>query len=170
LPGEQRILVPSPKVATYDLKPEMSAPEVTDRLVEAVAGGGFDLIVVNYANGDMVGHTGVLPAAVKAVETVDACLARLATAVERAGGALLITADHGNAEEMVDEAHHQPHTQHTLNPVPVLLAVGPAWARRLRDGRLADVAPTLLDLMGLPKPAAMTGQSLLRPAAEAAAE
>jgi 2,3-bisphosphoglycerate-independent phosphoglycerate mutase len=169
-PGEERILVPSPKVATYDLKPEMSAPEVTARLVDAVESGRFDFIVVNYANGDMVGHTGVLPAAIKAVESVDACLARLAAAVERAGGALLITADHGNAEEMADEAHHQPHTQHTLNPVPVLLAAGPAWAARLRDGRLADVAPTLLDLMGMPQPAAMTGRSLLRPAAEAAAE
>jgi 2,3-bisphosphoglycerate-independent phosphoglycerate mutase len=169
-PGEERILVPSPKVATYDLKPEMSAPEVTDRLVEAVDSGRFDLIVVNYANCDMVGHTGVLPAAIAAVEAVDACLARLAAAVERAGGALLITADHGNAEEMVDEVHHQAHTQHTLNPVPVLLGAGPGWASRLRDGRLADVAPTLLDLMGLPQPAAMTGRSLLRTAAEAAAE
>jgi 2,3-bisphosphoglycerate-independent phosphoglycerate mutase len=148
----------------------MSAPEVTDRLVDAVQSGRFDLIVVNYANGDMVGHTGVLPAAIKAVETVDACLARLSDAVERAGGALLITADHGNAEEMVDEAHHQPHTQHTLNPVPVMLAAGPSWARQLRDGRLADVAPTLLDLMGMAKPASMTGRSLLRSAAEAAAE
>jgi 2,3-bisphosphoglycerate-independent phosphoglycerate mutase len=173
-PGEERILVPSPKVATYDLQPEMSAPEVTDKLVAAVQSGQFDFIAVNYANGDMVGHTGVLPAAIKAVETVDACLQRLADAVAEASGALLITADHGNAEEMVDEAHHQPHTQHTLNPVPVLLAVGPEWARRLNDGRLADVAPTLLELMGLPQPAAMTGRSLLRPptatGAEAAAE
>jgi len=171
--GEERILVPSPKVATYDLQPEMSAPEVTDKLVAAVESGRFDFIAVNYANGDMVGHTGVLSAAIKAVETVDACLDRLAAAVQRAGGALLITADHGNAEEMVDEAHHQPHTQHTLNPVPVLLAVGPDWASELHDGRLADVAPTLLDLMGLPQPAAMTGRSLLRQPkslAEAAAE
>jgi len=169
-PGEERILVPSPKVATYDLQPEMSAPEVTDRLVAAVESGRFDFIAVNYANGDMVGHTGVLAAAIKAVETVDLCLSRLAAAVEKAGGALLITADHGNAEEMIDEAHHQPHTQHTLNPVPVLLGVGPAWAKRLHDGRLADVAPTLLDLMGLPQPAAMTGRSLLRPPAKSLAE
>ena len=173
-PGEERILVPSPKVATYDLKPEMSAPEVTDKLVAAVESGKFDFIAVNYANGDMVGHTGVLSAAIKAVETVDRCMQRLADAVAKQGGALLITADHGNAEEMVDEAHHQPHTQHTLNPVPVMLAVGPDWAREIHDGRLADVAPTLLDLMGLPQPAAMTGRSLLRPpvkpVAEAAAE
>jgi len=162
-PGEERILVPSPKVATYDLQPEMSAPEVTDRLVEAVAGGRFDLIVVNYANGDMVGHTGNLAAAIKAVEAVDACLARLGAAVAAAGGVLLVTADHGNAEEMLDEANAQAHTQHTLNKVPVLLAEGPAEGTRLRDGRLADVAPTLLQFLGLPQPAAMTGRSLLEP-------
>lgn len=162
-PGEERILVPSPKVATYDLKPEMSAPEVTDKLVEAVASGRFDLIVVNYANGDMVGHTGNLAAAVEAVEAVDRCVARLAHAVEARGGVLLITADHGNAEEMQDDLNHQPHTQHTLNKVPVLLAVGPAAVRGLQDGRLADIAPTLLEFLGLPQPAAMTGRSLLRP-------
>jgi 2,3-bisphosphoglycerate-independent phosphoglycerate mutase len=162
-PGEERILVPSPKVATYDLQPEMSAPEVTDKLVEAVGSGRFDLIVVNYANGDMVGHTGNLAAAIQAVEAVDACLARLAAAVERAGGVLLITADHGNAEEMLDEVNHQPHTQHTLNKVPVLLAVGPAEVKALHDGRLADIAPTLLQFLGLPQPKAMTGRSLLGP-------
>ena len=160
-PGEERILVPSPRVATYDLQPEMSAPEVTDRLVAAVASGAFDLIVVNYANGDMVGHTGNLAAAIKAVEAVDACLARLGAAVAAAGGVLLVTADHGNAEEMLDEVNHQAHTQHTLNKVPVLLAEGPAEVTRLRDGRLADVAPTLLQFLGLPQPAAMTGRSLL---------
>ena len=160
--GEERILVPSPKVATYDLQPEMAAPEVTDKLVAAIESGQFDLIVVNYANGDMVGHSGVLAATIKAVQAVDSCLARLAAAVEKQGGALLITADHGNAEEMLDEVNHQPHTQHTLNRVPVLLAVGPDWARSLSDGRLADIAPTLLELMELPQPAAMTGRSLLR--------
>ncbi len=168
-PGEERILVPSPKVATYDLQPEMSAPEVTDKLVAAVASGTFDLIVVNYANGDMVGHTGNLAAAVQAVEAVDACLARLGAAVEAAGGVLLITADHGNAEEMLDEVNHQPHTQHTLNKVPLLLAVGPATVKRLRDGRLADIAPTLLQFLELPQPKAMTGHSLLEPGRVASA-
>ncbi len=125
--------------------------------------------MVNYANGDMVGHTGVLPAAIKAVETLDACVGRLAAAVEAAGGALLVTADHGNAEQMVDHAAHQAHTQHTTNPVPVLLAVGPQAVGGLADGRLADVAPTLLELMGLAQPAAMSGRSLLRPSAQRAA-
>ena len=158
--GERRILVPSPKVATYDLQPQMSAPELTDRLVEAVAGGGYDLIAVNYANTDMVGHTGNLEAAVKAVETVDACLGRLEAAVIAAGGALLITADHGNAEQMADPETRQNHTAHTCNPVPILLAAGGA-GRTLRNGTLADIAPTVLDLMGLPRPAEMTGASLL---------
>jgi 2,3-bisphosphoglycerate-independent phosphoglycerate mutase len=160
-PGEERILVPSPKVATYDLKPEMSAFEVTDKLVAAVESGRFDLIVVNYANGDMVGHTGILAAAVKAAEAVDACLGRLETAVKKAGGALLITADHGNLEMMRDPETGEPHTAHTLNPVPVILVNGPAWAKALRNGRLADVAPTLLRLMGLAQPAEMTGRSLI---------
>jgi 2,3-bisphosphoglycerate-independent phosphoglycerate mutase len=160
-PGEERILVPSPKVATYDLKPEMSAPEVTDRLVAAIESGRFDLVVVNYANGDMVGHTGILDAAIKAVETVDRCLGRVEAAVKKAGGALLITADHGNCEQMRDAALDQPHTAHTLNPVPAVLLNGPPWARALRDGRLSDVAPTLLGLMGLAKPAEMTGRSLI---------
>jgi 2,3-bisphosphoglycerate-independent phosphoglycerate mutase len=160
-PGEERILVPSPKVATYDLQPEMSAPEVTDRAVEAIRSGRFDLIVLNFANPDMVGHTGKLDAAIKAVETVDAGLGRIAEAVAAAGGALLVTADHGNAELMRDPETGGPHTAHTTNPVPVLLQGGPEGAR-LRDGRLADVAPTLLALMGLAQPAAMTGRSLLR--------
>jgi 2,3-bisphosphoglycerate-independent phosphoglycerate mutase len=167
-PGESRILVPSPKVATYDLKPEMSAPEVTDRLVAAIDEGRFDLIVVNYANTDMVGHTGDIAAAVKAVETVDQCLGRLADAVKRAGGALLITADHGNAEMMRDPATGQPHTAHTLNPVPVVLVNPPKGVVGVADGKLADVAPTLLALMGAAQPAAMTGRPLLRRAAERA--
>jgi 2,3-bisphosphoglycerate-independent phosphoglycerate mutase len=160
--GEERILVPSPKVATYDLAPAMAAVEVTDRLVEAIAGGRFDAIVVNFANADMVGHTGVHEAAVKAIEAIDGCLDRLIKAVEDAGGALLITADHGNAEQMFDETTAQPHTAHTSNRVPVVLVGGPGGAA-LHDGRLADVAPTLLDLLGLPKPAAMTGRSLIEP-------
>jgi 2,3-bisphosphoglycerate-independent phosphoglycerate mutase len=160
--GEERILVPSPKVATYDLKPEMSAPEVTDRLVEAITAQTFDLIVVNYANADQVGHSGVFAAAVKAVETVDGCLGRLMEAVKRVGGCLLVTADHGNVEQMFDAESGQPHTQHTLNRVPALLYNGPADIRSLADGRLADVAPTVLRLMGLAQPAEMTGASLLR--------
>jgi 2,3-bisphosphoglycerate-independent phosphoglycerate mutase len=159
-PGEERILVPSPKVATYDLKPEMSAPELTDRAVQAIDSGKFDLIVLNYANPDMVGHTGSLPAAIAAVETVDAGLGRLARAITRAGGALLVTADHGNCELMRDPETGGPHTAHTTNPVPVLLLGGRALS--LADGRLADIAPTLLELMDLPQPAEMTGSSLLR--------
>ena len=160
--GEERILVPSPKVATYDLKPEMSAFEVTDKLVDAIDSKKFDLIVVNYANSDMVGHSGVFAAAVKAVEAIDTCLGRLMEAVKRVGGCLFITADHGNVEQMFDPETGQPHTQHTLNRVPALLCNGPADVRSLADGRLADVAPTMLRLMGLPQPAEMTGASLLR--------
>jgi 2,3-bisphosphoglycerate-independent phosphoglycerate mutase len=159
--GEERILVPSPRVATYDLKPEMSAPEVTDKLVEAIGSGKFDLIVVNYANSDMVGHTGNLEAAIKAIEAVDGCLGRLMEAVKKAGGVLFVTADHGNAEQMFDEQSHQKHTQHTLNRVPALLFNAPPNVRSLSDGKLADVAPTMLALMGLPQPKEMTGHSLL---------
>jgi 2,3-bisphosphoglycerate-independent phosphoglycerate mutase len=159
--GEERILVPSPKVQTYDLKPEMSAPEVTDKLVEAVGARKFDLIVVNYANSDMVGHTGNLQAAIKAIEAVDACLGRLMAAVKEAGGVLFVTADHGNAEQMYDEQTHQKHTQHTLNRVPALLFNAPANIRSLSDGKLADVAPTMLALMQVPQPREMTGHSLL---------
>lgn len=159
--GEERILVPSPKVATYDLKPEMSAPEVTDKLVDAIGSGKFDLIVVNYANSDMVGHTGNLDAAIKAIEAVDASLGRLMDAVKKAGGVMLVTADHGNAEQMFDEKTHQKHTQHTLNRVPALLFNAPANVRSLSDGKLADVAPTMLALIGLPQPREMTGHSLL---------
>jgi len=168
-PGEERILVPSPKVKTYDLKPEMSAVEVTDKLVEAVASRRFDLIVVNYANTDMVGHTGDVGAAVKAVETVDRCLGRLEQAVRAAGGVLFITADHGNAEQMVDPDTGQPHTAHTLNLVPAILVNGPAGVRGLAHGRLADVAPTLVELLRLPQPAEMTGHSLLASSTGAAA-
>ncbi len=164
-PGEDRILVPSPKVATYDLKPEMSAYEVTDRLVAAIEGGKYDLIVVNFANTDMVGHTGDLAAAIKAVEAVDRCLGRVHDALKRVGGAMLITGDHGNAEMMEDPVTHEPHTAHTLNRVPVVLVNAPGEGIRLRDGRLADIAPTILALMGLPQPKEMTGRSLMAPAA-----
>ncbi len=159
-PGQDSILVQSPKVATYDLQPEMSAPELTDRAVAAIKTGRYDLIILNYANPDMVGHTGSLPAAIKAVETVDTELGRIAEAVRKAGGALLVTADHGNCELMRDPDTGEPHTAHTTNPVPVLLQNGRGAA--LAHGRLADIAPTLLELMGLPKPSAMTGTSLLR--------
>jgi 2,3-bisphosphoglycerate-independent phosphoglycerate mutase len=162
-PGEERILIPSPKVSTYDLKPEMSAPEMTDALTGAIASGRFDFIVVNYANGDMVGHSGKLPAAIAAVEAVDSCLGRVCEAVRAAGGVLLITADHGNAEQMRDLATDEPHTAHTMNKVPAILVNAPAGIEALADGRLADIAPTLLHILGLPKPAAMTGKDLLRP-------
>jgi 2,3-bisphosphoglycerate-independent phosphoglycerate mutase len=168
--GEDRILVPSPKVATYDLQPEMSAFEVTDRLVAAIDSGKFDLIVVNYANGDMVGHTGDMMAAIKAVEAVDACLGRLDEAVRRAGGVMLITADHGNVETMHDDVTGQAFTAHTLNRVPVMLVNGPSDVRALQDGKLADIAPTMLALMGLEQPAAMTGHSLLQRQAGAQAK
>jgi 2,3-bisphosphoglycerate-independent phosphoglycerate mutase len=158
--GEDRIMVPSPKVATYDLKPEMSAPQLTDKAVEAIDSGRYDLIVLNYANPDMVGHTGSLAAAVKAVETVDTGLGRIAEAITKGGGVLLVTADHGNCEMMRDPDTGGPHTSHTINPVPVLLLGGGNVS--LAPGRLADVAPTLLELMDLPQPAEMTGRSLLR--------
>ena len=161
LPGEERVMVPSPKVATYDLQPEMSAPELTVKAVEAIGSGRYDLVVLNFANPDMVGHTGSLPAAVRAVETVDAGLGQIAAAIEQAGGALLVIADHGNCETMRDPETGSPHTAHTTNPVPAVLEGKPD--ARLRDGRLADVAPTLLALLGLPQPTAMTGRSLLDP-------
>ncbi|HEY0301416.1 MAG TPA: 2,3-bisphosphoglycerate-independent phosphoglycerate mutase [Rhizomicrobium sp.] len=160
--GEDRILVPSPKVATYDHKPEMSAFEVMAKLEEAVASGKYDLIAVNFANPDMVGHTGIMSAAIAAVDTIDLCLGRLRAAVEKAGGVLLVTADHGNIELMKDQATHQPHTAHTTLDVPII-AVNARPGIRLADGRLADVAPTLLDLMGLPKTPQMTGHSLVEP-------
>lgn len=161
LPGEDRILVPSPKVATYDLKPEMSAIEVTDKLVAAIESKKYDFILVNYANPDMVGHTGILEAAIKAVETVDQCLGRVIAALEKAGGVMFVTADHGNAETMRDPDTGVPHTAHTLNPVKAVL-VNDKGGNALTDGgRLADVAPTLLQLLNVPQPAAMTGHSLL---------
>lgn len=157
--GEERFMAPSPKVATYDLKPEMSSAEVTDRLVAAI-GAGYDLIVVNYANPDMVGHTGSLPAAITACEAVDRGLMRVVDALKDAGGAMIVTADHGNAELMVDPETGGPHTAHTTNPVAVVLVGGPPGAR-LRDGRLCDLAPTVLDLMGIAPPPEMTGRSLM---------
>lgn len=157
--GEDRYMAPSPKVATYDLQPEMSAAEVTDKFVEAI-GAGYDLIVTNYANPDMVGHTGDLGAAIKACEAVDSGLGRVLDALAKAGGAMIVTADHGNCETMIDPETGGPHTAHTTNPVPVIMVGGPAGVR-LRNGRLADLAPTLLELMSLEKPGEMTGESLI---------
>lgn len=159
-PGEDRVLVPSPKVATYDLQPEMSAPELTEKTVAAIDSGKYDFVVLNFANPDMVGHTGILSAAIKAIETVDAGLGRILAALERQGGSLLVTADHGNSELMRDPATGGPHTAHTTNVVPVVLAGAPG-VKSIHDGRLADIAPTLLALLGLPKPAEMTGTSLI---------
>lgn len=160
-PGEERILVPSPNVATYDLQPEMSAPEMTDKLVEAIKSGKFDLIVCNYPNGDMVGHTGVFDAAVKAVEAVDSSLKRVLEAMAEVGGETLITADHGNVEMMLDPVSGQPHTAHTNFPV-ALIYDGPRKANiTLKDGALADLAPSLLALMSLPQPQEMTGHNLV---------
>jgi len=154
------LLVASKKVATYDLAPEMSAAGVTDVLCGAVEGRKHDFILCNYANGDMVGHTGSIPATVKAVETVDTGLGKIAEAIQASGGALLVTADHGNCEMMRDPATGGPHTSHTTNPVPVVL-LGAGNRALLAEGRLADIAPTLLELMNLPKPKEMTGMSLL---------
>jgi 2,3-bisphosphoglycerate-independent phosphoglycerate mutase len=162
LPGEDRILVPSPKdVPTYDLKPEMSAVSVTDRLCDAIANANYDFILVNYANPDMVGHTGVIAAGVRAVEVVDACLDRVTAAVLAKGGTLLVTADHGNVEQLIDPATGGPHTAHTTNDVPLFWVVADARGRRLRDGGLADIAPTLCELLGIEIPPQMTGKSLL---------
>ncbi len=158
-PGEERYLANSPDVATYDLQPEMSAAEVTDHFIAAIE-ARHDLIVVNYANPDMVGHTGDLDAAIKACEAVDQGLGRVIEALKRIGGAMLVTADHGNCEVMIDPETGKPHTAHTLNPVPVILMGGPDGAG-LRSGRLADLAPTLLALMDLPAPPEMTGKSLI---------
>ncbi len=157
--GEERILVPSPKVATYDLQPEMSAPEVTDNLVAAIKSGSYDAIICNFANPDMVGHTGNYQAAVKAIETIDQCLGRIIEALEGTEGELLITADHGNAEQMMDRVTGQPHTAHTNNPVP-LIYVGRQMSLR-EHGALCDIAPTLLHMMGLEQPEEMTGRSLM---------
>ena len=158
-PGEDRIMVPSPKVATYDLQPEMSAHEVTDKLVEAIRSRRYHAIVCNYANGDMVGHTGNLRAATRAIEVLDECIGRVVTAMQETGGEVLITADHGNAETMLDPETRQPHTAHTLNLVP-LLYIG-RKARMADRGALQDVAPTLLAMMGLAQPGEMTGKPLI---------
>ncbi|WP_299906350.1 2,3-bisphosphoglycerate-independent phosphoglycerate mutase [uncultured Paracoccus sp.] len=158
-PGEDRFMPASPKVATYDLAPEMASVEVADKLVEVI-GAGYDLIVVNFANPDMVGHTGSLPAAIRACEAVDQGLGRMLAALEAVGGSAVICADHGNCETMIDPVSGGPHTAHTINPVPVIVVNGPAGAT-LRKGRLADLAPTVLELMGLDKPAEMTGESLI---------
>ena len=168
-PGEERILVPSPKVATYDLQPEMSAPAVTDKLVAAIASGQFELIVVNYANTDMVGHTGDLNAAIQAVQAVDTCLGRLTEAVRSAGGMMLVTADHGNAEMMVDDESGEAYTAHTTNPVPIIVFGDAVSVAGIRNGGLGDVAPTLLDLMAIAQPKEMTGHSLIKRAGEARA-
>ncbi len=157
-PGEDRILIPSPDVATFDLKPEMSAYEVTDAVVEQVLAGKYDVIIINYANCDMVGHTGIFDAAVKAVETVDECVGRLADAVAKMGGKMIITADHGNADKMIDE-NGEPFTPHSTNPVPVITVGSSAPLRE--GGKLCDLCPTLLEMMGLSQPEEMTGHSLL---------
>jgi 2,3-bisphosphoglycerate-independent phosphoglycerate mutase len=159
-PGEDRIMVASPKVATYDLQPEMSAPELTEKAVTAINSGKYDMIILNFANPDMIGHTGILAAAIKAVETVDAGLGKIADAVAAQGGALLVTADHGNCETMRDEVTGAPHTAHTTNPVPVFLSTS-TTGLKLHDGILADLAPTLLALLGIKQPALMTGRSLM---------
>ena len=158
--GESRILVPSPKVETYDMKPEMSAYEVTDKVVEAIKSEEFDVIILNYANPDMVGHTGSVEAAEKALEAIDECVAKVVKAVNEQNGVLLITADHGNAEQMVDYSSGEPHTAHTTNPVPLAI-IGLPSNKKLKEGRLADLAPTMLDIMGIEKPDEMTGESLL---------
>lgn len=157
--GEDRVLIPSPKVATYDLQPEMSAYAVTDEAVRRIESGRYDVIILNYANCDMVGHTGVFEAAVKAVEAVDTCLGRLLAALEKAGGRAFLTADHGNADQMADE-NGAPFTAHTTNPVP-FVAIGFGDVTLRSGGRLADIAPTMLQAMGLPQPEEMTGRSLL---------
>ena len=158
-PGESRILVPSPKVETYDMKPEMSAIEVTDKVVEAINSKKFNVIILNYANPDMVGHTGNLDATIKAIETIDGCIGRVLEAINTQDGMLIITADHGNSEQMIDYKTGEPHTAHTTNPVPLIL-VGKDDIK-LKEGRLADLAPTMLDLMGLEKPKEMTGSSII---------
>ena len=157
--GEDRILIPSPKVQTYDLQPEMSAYEVTEKVVDAINSQNYDCIILNYANPDMVGHTGNLEAAIKAIETIDECVGKVVEAVENQNGVLIITADHGNAEQMIDYKTGEPHTAHTTNPVPLIL-VGMENAK-LKQGRLADLAPTMLEIMGLPKPEEMTGESII---------
>ncbi len=159
-PGEDRILVPSPKVATYDLQPEMSAREVTEKVVEAINLNKYNVIILNYANPDMVGHTGSLPAAIKAVETIDECVGKVVEAMLAHDGTMLITADHGNCEQMIDYKTGDPHTAHTTNPVPLIL-VTENKDLKIKEGKLADLAPTMLDILGIEKPEEMTGESIL---------
>ena len=156
--GEDRILIPSPKVETYDMKPEMSAIEVTDKVVEVIKSKKYNTIILNYANPDMVGHTGNLEATIKAIETIDTCVGRVVEALEKVNGVAIITADHGNSEQMIDYITGEPHTAHTTNPVPLILVGKKAT---LKPGRLADLAPTMLEIMGIEKPAEMTGTSLI---------
>ncbi len=156
--GEDRILIPSPKVETYDMKPEMSAIEVTDKVVEVIESKKYNTIILNYANPDMVGHTGNLEATIKAIETIDTCVGRVVEALEKVNGVAIITADHGNSEQMIDYTTGEPHTAHTTNPVPLILVGKKAT---LKPGRLADLAPTMLEIMGIEKPAEMTGTSLI---------
>ncbi|MBQ8677752.1 MAG: 2,3-bisphosphoglycerate-independent phosphoglycerate mutase [Alphaproteobacteria bacterium] len=159
--GEKRILIPSPKVATYDLKPEMSVYEVTEQLLSAITSQSFDVIICNFANGDMVGHTGIMDAALKAVAAVDDCLGKVEAAIKQTGGVLLVTADHGNVEKMMDETTHQPYTAHTIGKVQLVLVNDQSGVKSLKDGRLADIAPTMLELLNLDRPSEMTGRSLL---------
>ena len=158
--GEDRILVPSPKVATYDLKPEMSAYEVTENVVKAIDSDKYDVIILNYANPDMVGHTGSLPAAIKAIETIDECVGKVVEAMLAHNGTMLITADHGNAEQMIDYKTGEPHTAHTTNPVPLILVTENSDLK-IKSGKLADLAPTILELLNIEKPTEMTGESIL---------
>ncbi|MGH9763032.1 MAG: 2,3-bisphosphoglycerate-independent phosphoglycerate mutase, partial [Blastocatellia bacterium] len=158
-PGEKRVLIPSPKVATYDLKPEMIAIELTDGVVKAVESGEFDVLIINYANADMVGHTGILEAAIKAVETIDTCLGRVVKAIRERGGTVIITADHGNAEQMIDPQTGGPFTAHTTEPVPLMLI--DQYRGKLRNnGSLQDIAPTMLGILGIAQPPEMTGSDL----------
>jgi 2,3-bisphosphoglycerate-independent phosphoglycerate mutase len=159
--GEERILIPSPKVATYDLQPEMSAYAVCDRLCEAIRAKKHDVIIINFANPDMVGHTGKLLAAIKAIEAVDACVGKACDAVRSVGGVMFICADHGNAEMMIGLKRGRPHTAHTTNPVPFILFNADPGIRLREGGALADIAPTMLELMGLEQPSDMTGKSLI---------
>lgn len=159
--GEERILIASPKVATYDLKPEMSVYEVTEKLVEAIESKKFDVIICNYANGDMVGHTGIMEAALKAVAAVDECLGKVEAAIKNVDGVMIVTADHGNAEKMVDEKTGQPYTAHTVGKVPAILVNDKSGVKELKDGCLADLAPTMLELLNIKQPSEMTGHSLL---------
>ena len=160
--GEERILIASPKVATYDLKPEMSVYEVTEQLEKAIRDQRFDVIICNFANGDMVGHTGIMDAALKAVKAVDECLGKVEQAIKDVGGVLIVTADHGNAEKMVDETTGEPYTAHTVGKVRAVLVNDKSGVKKMDDGRLADIAPTMLDLLNIKKPDEMTGVSLLK--------